>query len=373
MPYTPSPINGLQFGEQHGLFSEDHPAMRRRTVPEMTPDQFKAQPDTFFHGTFREEMPKGPTTPEAAGIHLGTLASAQDRIDTFGERHTPREGKFGQPDFSADIHARRLHPSVKYAPPGGARDARYGIDMIMEGSPDRPRPDLGHRWDRTNGDYDFGSDRSAHEFGEYYRNDTEDAGSVSIRVPDAGYLDSHRDAIDRAIRKGEPVHPLNRGLIQNHGGAGIDEPIRYKAGERWDDEDESWKHEEIDEHGANVAGSDPHQPMLLPYKLRSNRDYTPGAGNAFFHADTTVEPRYGNRIKSAAVTFTGSYEEAKAKTEVADAPQAPTAAPGRRTLSSEEVSRGRRPATAPRPAQAEWRKDFNLSPGHPALSSQFNR
>lgn len=311
-------LNAAQFGGQEGLFPADHPAMRQRTPAEFTPEEFREKPGAYHHATYASEMPSHSTTPGAAGIHLGTLEAAKDRIDDMGPRMV-YDRDSGNPasqhsDVPADIHTRRLHPDVQVAPEG--LNPKYAVidhsRPYMSGSPNRPKEDRGDHWDSDS--YGW-QDRGAGNFGEFYRNAHEDAGSVSIRVPNAGYLQGHRAAIDHALRNGQPVHPLNRGLIENHSGAGIDEPSHYVAGSRTAAKEvrDPYRQEKVD------------HDTLLPYKVVGNPAHAVQHGADKMPSETVVTPHeiaaYHLRTslglnpppqfkKQPAITYAATREEA---------------------------------------------------------------
>lgn len=277
-------LNDTQFA----LFGEDHPAMRQRGPAEFTPQEFREKPGAWFHGTFAPSMPREGLTPQAAGIHLGTLNAAKERLDTMGPRKVSEEtpgGREVDPSAPAQIHARRLAPG---AGPGSR-------SLPMMGSMDNPKEDLGGDWRVREDPYNWEHtrDREAHTFGEYYRNDTEDQGSVSIRVPDHGYLHTHRDSVNRAIRSNQPVHPLTAGLIRDFGGRGLDEPEPYKPLSR-DVNYDVGKFEQVD------------HDTLLPYRLRANIHQTGFKSETFKHLN-------GDQFKAPAVTFAATEQEAHEK------------------------------------------------------------
>lgn len=207
---------GPQFGEQLALFPDSkgkNSPTRRLEHAEMRPDQFREMPGAFYHGTYHPVMPtneNGLTDAwSSAGVHLGSLDAAKERLTQLGPRDEKVRKRFTRPghefipvedtDAPGQIHARRVV--------GGVRN-----------TPARPSRDLGGAWL---------SDPEL-EKSQYYRNRHEGKGSIAIRVANDEDITSHSQAIEKAIATGGRVHPLNRALLEQ-GGEHLDKPEEFRV------------------------------------------------------------------------------------------------------------------------------------------------
>jgi hypothetical protein len=185
----------------------------------MTPEQFKTLPGAWFHGTYHHQMPTiehgGYDPLNSAGVHLGSRQAAEERLTSLGPRNEPmrkRDYDFkGQyepmdPDAPAQIHVRRLTPQ-------GAKNVR--------GSEARPTRDMGSAW------LSLGNEHL--ERSQIYRNRFEAKGDVSLRVAQDEDIESHGEAIEKAVASGGRVHPLNRALLASGGKALLDRPEEFQV------------------------------------------------------------------------------------------------------------------------------------------------
>ncbi len=274
-------LNDAQFG----LFSAHDQSMRKRTAAEMSTEQFRTLPGAYHHATYRATMPTKSTGMGSAGIHLGTRQAAMERVDDMGARNPNMSDIHADPSKPADIHVRRISPGAN-----------------MATTVDNPDQDRGEDWDGM-------GEREAHEFGEHYKNTHEDEGSISIRVPDASYLDSHRKAVDRATRSGEPVHPE---AVAARAGGHLDKPEQYTAGSRVDAATPYSRYRER-QASEPSASDNREQGMLLPYKVqatgRTNAHKMETVPNP--HADT---PNQNPTLRVPSVTFAATQGDVDALT-----------------------------------------------------------
>jgi hypothetical protein len=121
-------------------------AWRKRAEPhEQTEAQFEKDPRTWFHGeyTWHDEEQLRRQSEAAAGLHIGTLQAAHDRLKTTGPGYRDEDTH-----MPARIFAGRIHGPVAQ----------------------KLSDDQGDRWNRS-------------QSTRLYENDTEHRGSISAIVP----------------------------------------------------------------------------------------------------------------------------------------------------------------------------------------------
>jgi len=147
---------------------------------QQTRSQFAADPRTWWHGRYGEQLPRTGGAKNA-GIHVGSFGAADKRRRDLGPSHkfpgTYDEGP--QPWRSFPVRLKG-ETTPNWQGPGG--------------SPANPAPDEGNRWSPKEGVH-------------YYRNAVEDSGSISALAPSRQFLQTHGEAVKAA---GAKAHPLIR-------------------------------------------------------------------------------------------------------------------------------------------------------------------
>lgn len=147
------------------------------------PEQFAADPQTWFHArVMKEAQPKAPKGAGAEGFHAGTRLSAMQRLRFNVKRRGLKEGLVG-----------RVFPL-------------RATGDFEEGFQREPEP--------TKNPFRKGPGSIRHtglggaEKGYRYKNAVEDEGSISIGAPQrAGFLSTHKEMVGAAKARGEYVHP----------------------------------------------------------------------------------------------------------------------------------------------------------------------
>jgi hypothetical protein len=163
---------------------------------QQTQQQFAADPRTWWHGRMQHPALHGlnwsyedsKRAGISAGLHIGSRQSAEDRLATHGE---PRE--------VPHPHSGEEHATAK---------ARMFPLRAVGKTHNTPVRAAGDEWD----DWKPLED----DKGEYYRNEVEDQGSISMRVPGLHHVMSHRQFVAKAIKGGKNVHPIIEAEAAQH-------------------------------------------------------------------------------------------------------------------------------------------------------------
>ncbi|HET7110221.1 MAG TPA: hypothetical protein VFI41_05075 [Gemmatimonadales bacterium] len=154
---------------------------------QQTAQQFANDPRSWFHGRFQHPALRGMHVDSTEmrrsgneGVHFGTRQAAVERLTAQG---TPRE--VPHPHTGED---RATAVSRVFAVRHAGRTAN---------EPKRAIPDQWSDWYKM-----------PEDVGEYYRNEVEDIGSISIRVPGMHHVVSHRQFVQQAVKQGKNVHPI---------------------------------------------------------------------------------------------------------------------------------------------------------------------
>ena len=170
----------------------DPGTLPRAAAHQQLPHEFANDPRTWFHGrVMKEGQAKAPKGKSAEGFHAGSRASAVQRLQDNKQRRGIKTGMAGRifplratGDFEEGF---REEPEAKKNPyqkgPGSIRHT------------DLAGADKGYR----------------------YKNQVEDAGSVSIGAPQrAGFLSTHREMVSTAKARGEHVDPVVEWAVKHH-------------------------------------------------------------------------------------------------------------------------------------------------------------
>lgn len=196
-----SQVLGSQFTDVPLFTEEEHPT-RRIEPHQMSPEQFRAHPDTVFHATY-QPLPDVGTSYEHpsqnggyTGVHTGTEQSALERLAGLGPWRSDPHGWKDSPEgesVKATLHALNL--------------SRYGIDRIDDPISDVAANDL--------------SNVKSMQRPTAYKNDYEDKHSLSVIIPRIPGPVTHSDFVKEAIDNGRrhEVHPrtlalYDRGLLE---------------------------------------------------------------------------------------------------------------------------------------------------------------
>lgn len=171
----------------HDQFLPGMEGMRPAEPHEQTEAQFNNRPDVMVHGryTWRDKPMDERPYQSNIDFHVGTRQAALERVETLGAPH------------HSDMHARFYVGQV---------DPRS-----MENTPETPITDMGVDWTPS-------------EVGHYYRNDSEDRGSISAvldaeNVRAGTSFRSWRGAVSDALRTGQRVPEHVKSLYQRTGGS----------------------------------------------------------------------------------------------------------------------------------------------------------
>jgi hypothetical protein len=157
-----------------------HEADWRPEPHQQTPEQFAADPRTWWHGRFANKLTAAGGAKE--GFHAGTRGAAQVRVE---QNFSRRGGDKG--------HTPHLFPLRLTGEMGNWASHKSGFGA----TPENPASDMEvHR----------GLGQSRH--GYFYRNNVEDPGHISVGVPKrGGFLATHKEMVQGAIESGLHVHP----------------------------------------------------------------------------------------------------------------------------------------------------------------------
>jgi hypothetical protein len=175
-------------GQSQGqLFDpEKIPAMEAH---QQTPDQFAADPRTWWHGRVTKGGPQGRLggsgVGRGEGFHAGTEAAARQRVGANIKRRGLKEGMAGH-----------MYPLRITGPVEGPENLQPDVTRHRELGPTRYGS-----W----GGQSYGGRTT----GYLYENKVENAGSISVGAPQRkGFLSTHREMVQAAQQRGEKVHPL---------------------------------------------------------------------------------------------------------------------------------------------------------------------
>lgn len=155
---------------------------------QQTQEQFAGDARTWWHGRYQHpDMQTMHYNRETqgkpgvgGGIHVGSKQSALDRVTALGRPKTrphPHSGEDEAQWVSRGFPVRPAAPTVN--------------------TPDRP---INDQWDDW---YQLPDER-----GEYYRNQVEDQGNLSMRFPGPHSVMNHRQFVEQAVKQGKDVHPV---------------------------------------------------------------------------------------------------------------------------------------------------------------------
>lgn len=154
--------------------------------------EFAKDQRTWWHGRYVHpdttdlRDASGSAASAAGGLHLGTRASAEDRLGDKGP------GGMVDPEGNFQTFASPARDNVRQA-----EGRLYPMRIIaqMGNTVDNPDRDQGATWSQV------------HSRGRYYSNESEDFGSISARVPGRRSVMSHRQFVDQAQAEGQYVRP----------------------------------------------------------------------------------------------------------------------------------------------------------------------
>ena len=207
------------------------PFYGRKDFHSMTADEFAQQPGTYWHGS-----PNGVAGLKAAhyGVHVGTQQAAREALnarigtradgkDWDGTREYgktllagyatfQRRGEIptGQGHRDRNVHDHLPTGTAEYSSgekiPLSVKPHLFPVRIVggMTNSPGDPHPD----W-HANGYMTAQIKQGRARNGYYYRNEGEDAGSISAVVPNADHLATHEDFVRHAHALGWDIHPDN--------------------------------------------------------------------------------------------------------------------------------------------------------------------
>lgn len=152
-----------------------------------TPEQFAKDPATWWHGRVVTDSPKSRLGggQGSEGFHAGTQSAARQRLTANIKRRGVAENKVG-----------RMFPLRITGPVEGTEDIKSDMNKHVGLGPVRYGS-----WG--------GSSYGGRQTGYLYKNDVEDAGSISVGVPQRkGFMATHKEMVGQAKARGEHVHPL---------------------------------------------------------------------------------------------------------------------------------------------------------------------
>lgn len=212
------------FRSRHGLGTpeeedpEGHPprlfdpeSVARPEAHQQTPSQFAQDPRTWWHGRVTKGGPQGRLggsgVGRGEGFHAGTEAAARQRVTANIKRRGLKEGMAGH-----------MYPLRITGPVEGPENMQPDVTRHRE---------LGPRSYGSWGGQSYGG-RSK---GYLYENAVENAGSISVGVPERkGFMSTHREMVQAAQKSGQYVHPniewATKGKPE-HTAERILEPRRY--------------------------------------------------------------------------------------------------------------------------------------------------
>lgn len=163
---------------------EDPEVVKPLEAHQQTPEQFAADPRTWWHGRVVADEPSvrlgAATSEHAEGFHAGTRTSAAERVTS----NVLRRGV--APGMGPNLFPLRVTGPVD--------------------APETPQADVSRH-----------HALQARGSGYLYQNEHEDIGSMSIGVPQRrGYLSTHREMVRAAQARGEYVHPGIQQLAELH-------------------------------------------------------------------------------------------------------------------------------------------------------------
>jgi len=201
-----------------------------------TPERFAQDPKTWWHGRVVTDSPKSRLGggQGSEGFHAGTQAAARQRLGHNLKRRGLAENKVG-----------RMFPLRVTGPVEGPENIKSDMNKHVELGPQRYGS-----WG--------GSSYGGRSTGYLYKNDVEDAGSISVGVPQRkGFMATHKEMVTQAKARGEYVHPLIDWAAKKapeHTG----EAVRGRWGQRTEPQgSQQGLHEQFDKGDSYGKGADP--------------------------------------------------------------------------------------------------------------------
>ena len=168
--------------EQGQLFNPAH--IPPQEAHHQTPEQFAGDPRTWWHGRFTAEKSRLGGGQGKEGFHAGTEGAARTRLRANAGRRTNKEGVGGH------LFPLRITGAVE-----GPENVHSDVPVHRE---------LGPARQMSFGGQVIGGRKE----GYLYKNQVEDAGSISVGVPQRkGYLSTQKEMVKQAKTEGKFVHP----------------------------------------------------------------------------------------------------------------------------------------------------------------------
>jgi hypothetical protein len=166
----------------------DPESVARPAAHQQTPEQFAQDPRTWWHGRVTKGGPQGRLggsgVGRGEGFHAGTEGAARQRVTANVKRRGLKEGMAG-----------RMYPLRITGPVEGPENIRPDVTKHRELGP--------HQYGAWGG-----SSIGGRKTGYLYENAVENAGSISVGVPQRkGFMSTHREMVKAAQQRGEKIHP----------------------------------------------------------------------------------------------------------------------------------------------------------------------
>jgi hypothetical protein len=288
-PYTGGPAEAKEatmpaFRSRHGLGTpeeedpEGHPprlfdpeTVARPEAHQQTPDQFAADPRTWWHGRVTKGGVRsslgGSGVGRGEGFHAGTEGAARQRVTQNIKRRGLKEGMAGH-----------LYPLRITGPVEGPENMKEDLPKHRE---------LGPRSYGSWGGQSYGG-RST---GYLYENKVENVGSISVGVPQRkGFMSTQREMVKTAQQRGNYVHPNIAWAAKaapEHTAENIQEVRRY--GNTPPQGHQQGLHEQFKQSGREFSGG-----MGDPRRLQSFKELYPQPVNTHRTSYTTESGRRKN-------------------------------------------------------------------------------
>lgn len=196
---------------------------------EMTPEEFGSHRNAFWHGSPAGEA--GMDHQAHYGLHVGTHEAAKQALEARIGR--PAEGswdgtrEYGKTRLSnhghgygADAPKEDHYPTGRATYSGGSKvpmDAKpslFPVHIVGEMTNAQHSP---HEDFKANGLMAGQIKRGTARRGYFYRNEGEDAGSISAVVPNRGHVATHEDFVRHAHTNGHMGRPIPQHNLDRYG------------------------------------------------------------------------------------------------------------------------------------------------------------